>query len=757
MSDDCYSLPAGRVMAALDLIADSTGARVEMVAGQARTLVVSGTRPGLSWSALGPVGWVSMEPSSDGGSVSFVLTPPAGPGQESTLRVTARSADGSESTDIVLVVAGTSGPPSSTRPPVLASPGDGLVVAGRVVDVPVSAKDPEGAPVRWSLVDSPGWVSLTGQTATAVNVHAAPGVEVPAGRYQVTVSAVDPDLGEGRTVFALAVSAAAQAPGGGLAMTARVGLVTAASIEVLMAPVGVVPQAVGVGVGDAGGFVGFKQFPGDTSRVVVDDKFGLTRPLAAGGWTVDVLPSPDGKTFAPIASGGVRLSVAVPAAQTVPPPVVTPPVVVPPTKGGFSVVGADIVGPDGQVFIPRGINIVGADSYKGWGQAFVGHGKAGFWQDTWGLNAVRLVFCKRCASHPPGSNHYGDLDQLIAEYTSRRMVVMIDNHEGTLGPQGGKTAGDVAEAVAFFTPLAARYKDNPFVWFEPFNEPMEEGWGKPASAQWLAFMRPVVAAIRGQGARNVVVLCPSHYGQDRADTGPVVERSSAIMSFGPALAAEFGNVAFDLHFYSRWADGTTTDGQAADYFTRLRAKGLAVLIGETGAYSSGSAGIKGDDEACRRLYRVAPRGVGIFPWMQGQFDRPGGVTSDPSAQHWTWVQNQRKTAPAPPVPAVKVGVTDLALWSTGSQIEVQFRTVGPVNQIGVGLGGPAGFIAFTFHLSWMSPSSASPQDGLIVINNSARTPLVAGRQYTVDVLPSADQGVVYAQVGSGGLRGTVTV
>lgn len=321
-------------------------------------------------------------------------------------------------------------------------------------------------------------------------------------------------------------------------------------------------------------------------------------------------------------------------------PAIPPPP--PPAGVGFRVTGADITDPDGKPFTPRGINLTGADSYV-WDPAWSAHGRAGWWQDTWGLNAIRVVYCADChESHPPGSQHYGDLDALIGEYTARRMVVIIDNHEGRLGDPNGKTPAEIQAAIDLFVPLARKWRDNPYVWFEPFNEPLEEGWQTPASHRWVEFTRPVVEAIRRE-CPNVVVVCASHYGQDRASTGEVVPAESSVLTFGPELAA-LGNVVFDVHVYSRWGDGAATDAQLADYFARVRAAGLAVLVGETGGYDAAFRGaVAGDDTGTQRLYRVAPRGVGIFPWMVGQFTAGDPQDDDPSGLHRRWVAAQRGT------------------------------------------------------------------------------------------------------------------
>ncbi len=345
----------------------------------------------------------------------------------------------------------------------------------------------------------------------------------------------------------------------------------------------------------------------------------------------------------------------------------TPPTPTPPTPpastGNFNVRGAVIYDPEGNPFLPKGLNVAGAKSYV-WGEEFNAHGKSDYFKDTLKLNAIRLVYCERCTSHGPGSKTYGDIHDLINEYTSKKMVIIIDWHEGALG--GPRTAAERTESKSFFADLASRYKDNPYVWYEPFNEAVEEGPGQTnASRDWVALNEPVIQAIRGTGAQNIVVVNASHFGQDRwsVNANPIIESESSILQFGPELNAKYPNLVYDNHFYSRWAYGTS-DETARDYFRRLAQKGLAVLVGETGAYSGSFEAVAGDKAAAQRLYRVKPNGVGIFPWMGPYTTTASGNSSDVSSLHMQWVNNPPSaipdgataTPPPPPTPGTSTAI-----------------------------------------------------------------------------------------------------
>jgi mannan endo-1,4-beta-mannosidase len=280
--------------------------------------------------------------------------------------------------------------------------------------------------------------------------------------------------------------------------------------------------------------------------------------------------------------------------------------------GQFVVDGSQICDPEGKPWMPRGVNITGANGLKKFASA---HHNADYYREVWNLNAIRLNYCEVCVSHAPGTQDFGDLDELIEEYTARKMVVMIDNHEGKNGDPNGQSSAEVQWAIDFFTDLATRYKDNSYVWFELFNEPLEEGGdNKEPVPHWREIHEEVASAIRATGSENIIVMNASHFGQDRYsnEIGGFRANESSILTYGPALSAEYGNVVFDVHVYSRWQEA----GMGLQkYFDAVHAAGLAILVGETGGSRHSRSRIaKQDWRASVNLYQLKPAGVGIFNW-----------------------------------------------------------------------------------------------------------------------------------------------
>lgn len=271
--------------------------------------------------------------------------------------------------------------------------------------------------------------------------------------------------------------------------------------------------------------------------------------------------------------------------------------------------------PDLSIFRPDGSNVTGANSYV-WSDSFDAHGKAATFQAR-GYRAVRLVYCERCESHSPGSSNYGAIADLVAEYTSLGMVVIIDNHEYDLGG-APPTSGDIAETVALMGGFAQQFGDNPYVWYECFNEPFDEGFGNALDLQtWLDIHRPVCTAIR-QHTEAPILCCASMFGQDRGGYGGVRVEDSSLLNGIPTLMSEFGTVIGDLHGYHRWGGATTAEDHRG-YWTEARNRGVAIVVGEFGAWGLHGEFDSQEREASELWWAESPRYAGLIPWMTGNW------------------------------------------------------------------------------------------------------------------------------------------
>ena len=201
--------------------------------------------------------------------------------------------------------------------------------------------------------------------------------------------------------------------------------------------------------------------------------------------------------------------------------------------------------------------------------------------------------CLPGGCHGPENSVNNDLEAIVAEYRAQRMVVMVDYHQ--LGFGATASAADIAAAVEFWTDIANRFKDNPYVWFNLFNEP-EAGDG--AAQRWRAQHQPVIDAIRATGATNIIVIDDTQAGQGAADwwsIGESPEADSGVLSEGPNLVDPVGRLAFDVHPYDVWGfpnddDPTCAtrytdeqrDARFASYVQRVYDRGFPLLAGEFG-------------------------------------------------------------------------------------------------------------------------------------------------------------------------------
>lgn len=292
--------------------------------------------------------------------------------------------------------------------------------------------------------------------------------------------------------------------------------------------------------------------------------------------------------------------------------------------GQFVIRGATIVDPAGHIFVPHGANYAGPNYL--WPRPAVAVAVAS--AQAWNFNMVRVNIClySPCQSSPTFPND--TLDAIVAEFTRRGIVVMPELHDWTCSFPDDK---GLEAATRWWEHVARRYRDNPYVWLNLFNEPGYTPGG--VDPRWVQIHRRAIVAIRDTaGARNVIVVDGTQCGQDAGafDARPVPRQGSAILSAGGQVKTfngkTYANIVFDVHVYDQWAGG---DAKLRDYLVRVRAAGNAVMIGETGnlAFQPEQFDGRGRPTTTRAVYavyRVAPPlGVGILAW---HFD-PGDAFS----------------------------------------------------------------------------------------------------------------------------------
>jgi endoglucanase len=198
--------------------------------------------------------------------------------------------------------------------------------------------------------------------------------------------------------------------------------------------------------------------------------------------------------------------------------------------------------------------------------------------DDWHANVIRLPVMDSFwfgKGHGSLTSNDADayrkiVDDAIKMASVRGAYVVLDLHRFLTPDQS---------CVDFWKDAAARYKDNPAVLFDVFNEPHDTSWdvwqkggpvemkqkdGTTTTVQSVG-MQALVDAVRSTGANNVVVCGGLSYAYDL--TGVLK---------GYALDSKGGNgLMYATHFYN-WHTGWE------EHFMAVAAK-YPVLIGETGA------------------------------------------------------------------------------------------------------------------------------------------------------------------------------
>ena len=300
----------------------------------------------------------------------------------------------------------------------------------------------------------------------------------------------------------------------------------------------------------------------------------------------------------------------------------------------FSIQNGKFIDPEGKEFIPIGAN-VNAWNYFDWQQNIWSEEHQNIWTDCWKFNFMRVpVFMNDLNwnngikdTYMPGwktapAQGLQRLKDLVDIYTPKKVVVMINAHDFICR---WPTNDELAVVKNYFRTLATEFKDNPYVWFNLFNEP---GFEQPVSEVYRNIHQEMIKVIRDEvGAQNMIVATGTQCGMEAASwtNEPIWEPNSAFLTYGEDLinfnGKTYKNIAFDLHMYDQWAyDMQYFDVKLRDFLDRLKARGYAVLIGEVGSPpaegSYNSDKYSSHARATELAYKVALKeyGVGMVHW-----------------------------------------------------------------------------------------------------------------------------------------------
>ncbi|MCA9330209.1 cellulase family glycosylhydrolase [Candidatus Saccharibacteria bacterium] len=289
------------------------------------------------------------------------------------------------------------------------------------------------------------------------------------------------------------------------------------------------------------------------------------------------------------------------------------------STGKFYIVGNQIIDPDGNIFYPVGSNVaVRQASWAENGFVFNYFGTAtGKSTDVqrWGWNTLRVTMVCNTGNPSQGDTLNG-INALVDEYTVKKIVLMFECHDVTL-KNPAYNDGAVQGVMSLFDELANRYKNNPYVWFNPVNEP----FSNTDINTWVNFQNNLYNRIRSRAPDNIFVA-------DLAGGGNNVDHlvdSNMHNTFGSGKC----NILYGWHSYG-FIGGFANDAKHKTYIEALNQRKIPVIIGELGdplrydgqpltAADPAVAGVAGNPDqnriGARALINYGPsNNIGLLWW-----------------------------------------------------------------------------------------------------------------------------------------------
>lgn len=282
--------------------------------------------------------------------------------------------------------------------------------------------------------------------------------------------------------------------------------------------------------------------------------------------------------------------------------------------GRFTLLDGKIFDPAGEEFYPIGVNIAVKQGIFETGYTFnvngTGTGRSSQVQQ-WGWNTVRAtLICQPPSDGPSLSQVNAGLDSFIAEYTSKKIVVMIECHDLT-----GKnpTPAEATNVTNFVKAAASRHKNNPYVWYNPYNEP----FASESIDGWLALQNNALHEIRSVAPDSIFVADIAGWGQGVAN-----------MQSDPRVAAFAKNDGKTLLSWHAWgavgsiddrAKQNTATARHREVFEFIKNNKVPVIIGEFGDPLTLNEGTAGwpiwNRTGAYAVMELAPQyGVGLIWW-----------------------------------------------------------------------------------------------------------------------------------------------
>lgn len=250
------------------------------------------------------------------------------------------------------------------------------------------------------------------------------------------------------------------------------------------------------------------------------------------------------------------------------------------SHGALHVSGTQIVDAAGRPLQLRGMSLF----WSQWSN-FYASSTIDQLTDDWKASIVRAALGVENGGYldSPADNE-AKLLTIVERAIARGMYVVIDWHDS-------HALDHRSAAIEFFTRMAMKYGASPNVLFEIFNEPLDVEWSAVKT-----YAEAVIAAVRGTGATNLVIVGTPNWSQDvdAAAKDPITN---------------YADVAYTLHFYA----ATHKEPLRAKAKTALDA-GLPLFVTEWGTCESTGDGAVDAAESKLWLDFLAQHQISWINW-----------------------------------------------------------------------------------------------------------------------------------------------
>lgn len=239
-------------------------------------------------------------------------------------------------------------------------------------------------------------------------------------------------------------------------------------------------------------------------------------------------------------------------------------------SGRFYVVGKNIIDPDGNIFLPMGANVgMRQAPYLENNYLFNYFGTANGKSEqvrAWGWNTIRPNINCAPTSSPSYAETMAGLDQLVEEYAAKKIVVMVTCRV-TVGTDYAYNSSQVQASLPMIKEIAQKYKYEPYVWMNTFNEPIVN------QSAWTSLNQSLYNEVRAHAPDMMFIA-------DLAGLGNQIE-TIAYDNLASTFGAGKCNVVYDWHAYG-FINGYGTDATHQQYINRITELNIPMVVGEFG-------------------------------------------------------------------------------------------------------------------------------------------------------------------------------